>query len=101
MLQMYSIYDKKGEAFERPFFVKHVQEAMRSVEQAFHLPEGSQPWFVKYPADHALYLIGTFNPDNGGLMPTTAQGPQFTIEIHSLAPTPRFETKVHGKDGDK
>lgn len=86
MLQMYSIRDTKTGAFERPFFVRHVQEAIRSVEQAFQAREDQQPWFCKYPADFALYLIGTFDPDTGFVFPTAEKGPQHTIEIAALQP---------------
>lgn len=85
-MQFYSIYDKKSQSFERPFFVKHVAEATRSVESAFEIPKDKAPWFIKYPDDHALYLIGTFDPGTGGILPPTTLGPEFVMEVAALAP---------------
>lgn len=85
-LQVYSIFDKKGQAFERPFHCKHVAEATRAVQSGFSLPDDQKPWYVKYPADYALYLVGYFDMDTGLLSKPTGDMPQFTIEVASLAP---------------
>lgn len=86
MLQMYSIMDKKGSMYSKPFFSRHVAEATRSVQQAFLLPEDQKPWFTKYAADHALYFIGTFDEASGMYTPTSEGVPVWTIEISSLDP---------------
>jgi len=86
MLQAYSIFDKKAASFERPFWCKHVAEATRAIQMNFEAPKGQEPWFVKYPADFALYHVGNFDPTTGSLLPTAHMGPQIVIEIASLAP---------------
>lgn len=86
MLQLYSIFDKKGVMYEKPFFVKHVAEATRAVQSAFNLPKEQQPWYCAYPGDYALYLVASFSQDTGVITVPAEQMPQFTIEIASLAP---------------
>lgn len=86
MLQMYSIRDSKGASFDKPFFTKHVAEATRAVQSAFEMPENQQPWFCKYPADFALFFIGTFDPATGQIMPTSDMAPVWVIEVASLVP---------------
>lgn len=104
MLQMYSIFDKKAAVFDRPFFVQHVQEAMRAVQAAFDTPKDRAPWFVRNPEEYALYLVGSFDQAAGGVMPPESIHPQFTIELSALAPKPQanqvnmFESKVDRKE---
>lgn len=96
MLQLYSVYDKKGGIYNKPFLCKHVAEATRSVQVAFSLPVEQQPWFTKYAADHALYFIGTFDESNGMFTPPSEGVPVWVIEVASLdpaaaVPTPKKE----------
>lgn len=81
MLQMYSIYDKKALFFERPFFVKHVAEALRMVQMALREGKSQQ---ALYPADYALYLVGTFHPEGGTVISPALGEPQFTMELAAL-----------------
>lgn len=82
MIQFYSLFDKKTVAYEKPFPVAYVQEALQAVQAAL---EEKKAYFSKYPADYALYHVGTFDPQSGGMMPPASQGPQFVIEVASLA----------------
>lgn len=86
MLQQYSIFDKKGGVYSKPFSCLHVAEATRAVQSAFSIPKEEQPWFAKYPADHALYFVGTFDESNGMYLPTSEGVPVWVIEVASLAP---------------
>lgn len=83
MIQLYSLFDKKASCFSRPFFVAHVAEATRSVQIGL---ESKDVMFAKYPADFALYLMGTFDEATGFLTPPASGMPQFTIEIAALVP---------------
>lgn len=85
MIQLYSLFDKKTSAYERPFLVSYVQEAIQGVQQA--LDEG-KAFFARYPADYALYLVGHFDPTTGQMMPPSQSGPQFVIEVASLSRKP-------------
>lgn len=89
MLQMYAIMDKKSGSFERPFFVKHVAEATRSVQQAL---KQSESFLSQYPEDYSLWLVGSFDQSNGGIMPPKDLAPQWTIEVASLVPPNYFNS---------
>lgn len=86
MLQMYSIYDKKTQSFTPPQFYKHVAEATRSVQMSLETKDGQNSLLSRYPGDYALYLIGTFDPKTGGIMPPETINPQHTLEIQALLP---------------
>lgn len=86
MLQLYSLQDKKSGSFSKPFFAEHVADATRSVQAAFDMPPAQQPWFVKYPADYALYMVGTFDQHSGAIMSPQQMAPQWVIEVASLSP---------------
>lgn len=81
MFQMYSIFDKKGLIYGQPFYCRHVAEATRSVQIGI---QDGKAMFARFPADYALYLVGTFDPDSGSVTPTHQGGPQFCIEVASL-----------------
>lgn len=83
MLQLYTIFDKKASVYSAPQFYKHVAEATRAIQM--HLEEGKGT-LARFPADHALYLVGSFDESSGLLYPTAEAGPQFTIEIAELVP---------------
>lgn len=85
MLQMYSIYDKKVGTYSTPVFAKNVVDIQRSLIQA--LKEKSSLLF-QFPADYALYLVGTFDQDLGAVISPFTPGPQFTLEIASLMEVP-------------
>lgn len=97
MLQMYAIMDKKTGSFERPFFVKHVAEATRSVQQA--LKQNHDSFLSQYPEDYSLWLVGSFDPSNGGIMPPNNLAPQWTIEVASLMPPPDKERNYFNSAG--
>lgn len=84
MIQFYSFFDKKAACYTPPFQAKHVAEATRAVQQ--HMEEGKSI-IAKYPADHALYLVGAFDETTGFFdLNTQAICPSFTIECAALVP---------------
>jgi len=85
-LQVYSIFDKKGGIYEKPFFCKHVAEATRAVQSSFMAPKDQQPWFCRYPGEYDLYLVGHFSQDSGMITFPSEGVPQFVISVASLAP---------------
>lgn len=85
MFQMYSIFDKKGLIYSNPFYCRHISEATRSVQIGL---EDGKAMFARFPADFALYLVGTFDPESGSVMPTAQGGPQFALEVAALV-TPK------------
>lgn len=85
MLQMYSIYDKKVGTYGAPTFSKNVVEIQRSIINV--LREGKS-LLSQFPADYALYLVGTFDQDLGAIIHPFTPGPQFTLEIASLLEAP-------------
>lgn len=103
MFQMYSIRDSKSGAFERPFFAKHVAEATRNVQ--LFLENSKDHQVARFPEDFSLWQVGSFDPSNGGLMPTHSGAPQWVIELAVLVnqapqtPPTKFKTSVpEGKE---
>lgn len=95
MLYMYSIYDKKSQSFSQPMFYKHVAEATRSVQMTLETKEANH--LNRFPGDYALYLIGTFDPATGGIMPPETITPQHTLEVQALMPGHNQAPMVPGK----
>lgn len=90
MIQFYSLMDKKTGAYMPPFQCKHVAEATRFVQLEL---ENSKSTLLRFAADYALYLVGSFDPTSGILYPTAEAGPQFVIEVAALLPSPKMEVK--------
>lgn len=63
-LGMYSIYDKKAEAFTQPFFQATRGLAIRAFTDACNMQDNQ---FAKHPEDYTLFLIGTFDDETGVL----------------------------------
>lgn len=81
MFQMYSIFDKKGILYGNPFYCRTISEASRAVAMGL---EDGKAIFARFPADFALYLLGTFDPATGFVTPTHQGGPEFCLEIAAL-----------------
>lgn len=58
ILQMFSVFDDKGEAYLTPFFMKAKGEAVRAF---IELAKDGTSQFAKHPADFTLFHIGTFD----------------------------------------
>lgn len=65
MLKLYSIRDSKTEAFNAPFKALTHPEAIRMFQQIMENPE---TLIAKFPADYALFYVGTFDEQSGRLM---------------------------------
>jgi len=76
--QIFAVYDKKTGVYGQPFTSNHEANASRSVQQAANDVSTS---LGQYPADYALYRIGTFDDQNGALC---AVVPEHIVEVASL-----------------
>lgn len=65
-LLVMSVFDSKVGAFANPFCVRTKGEAHRSFEDA--CKDENLP-FKKHPADFALFHIGSFDDNDGSLVP--------------------------------
>lgn len=66
-----SAYDKKARAYLTPFFVTHVDVAVRTFTSAVNDP--THPGMInKHPEDFCLYHLGTFDDDTGHFNLTAA-----------------------------
>lgn len=64
--RVFSVLDAKTGVFMRPFFDQHLQQALRSWKEACNQAESP---FCKYPTDFVLYEVGSFNDEQGLLVP--------------------------------
>lgn len=64
ILNAFSIYDSKAEAYLPPFFTTTPALAMRSFQAAANTAEHD---FHKYAADYTLFQIGHFDDSNAEL----------------------------------
>lgn len=65
-LHVVAVFDKKARAYGRPFFVTHVDLAVRSVSGEVNLPLGNATSeLARHAEDFALYLFGTFDDTTG------------------------------------
>lgn len=62
ILNMYSLLDVKVGSYGTPFFMAHDQQAIRAVRE---LAEQRDNQVARYPADFALYNMGTFDDATG------------------------------------
>lgn len=61
ILQVFSIYDSKAQAFLPPFFLPKESVAIRVFSSAASDPEHA---FGAFPGDYTLFHIGSFDDDN-------------------------------------
>jgi len=64
-LMLFSTFDRKAEVFARPFCERSTTSAMRAFSAAVQHPESGA--LHEYPEDFDLYLIGTFDDDDGSI----------------------------------
>lgn len=63
-LTIFSIYDSKAKAYLQPFFSNNVETATREFTSAVN-GEGQ---FNKYAEDYSMFLLGTFDQDEGSFI---------------------------------
>jgi hypothetical protein len=68
LLYVYSIYDKKIEVYNTPFFFSDHISAARAFGR---LQLDPQSMLYAYPDDYALYQIGEFDDQTGIVSPVT------------------------------
>jgi len=66
--KIYSVYDRKVEAYGTPFVQQNEALAIRSFERAYLNPELD---FSLFPEDYSLFELGTYNEDTGQIESTS------------------------------
>lgn len=64
-LKIFSVYDSKVCAYDRPVYCERPAEAKLSINEAAKNPDST---FYKYPGDYTLFEIGTFDDSNGAIV---------------------------------
>lgn len=67
-MKVYSMYDEKAEAFNRPFIFTTHGQATRAFSDGVRDPQSN---LCKHYKDYSLYCIGTFDEETGLLEPLT------------------------------
>lgn len=65
IMEIYSIYDSKVEAYSQPFFLRSDGEAIRAITEVVNDPSTK---FFDHAADYNLFHIGTYNDEHAHLM---------------------------------
>jgi hypothetical protein len=68
-MNVYSIKDLKAAYFMQPFVSRNKGEAVRSFSSAVNDAGNSNNLMAKYPADYALFELGTFDEETGAIIP--------------------------------
>lgn len=74
-LNVYSIYDSKAQAYNKPFYFHYDGEAIRAFADTVEDPKSV---INRHPADYRLYRIGDFD-DRGGVLKGVSE-PVFVCE---------------------
>lgn len=85
MLKVVAVRDVKIGAFGRPFFVRHVNEAIRSFSDEVNRADSNNQLYL-HPEDFQLYLLGDFG-DSDGLLESKKPSPEFLIAGDSVRVT--------------
>lgn len=72
IINAYSVYDSKAEAYMQPIFYKTEGEALRAFSNACNLPEHP---FHANAEDFTLFHIGDFDDSTGLMAPFTTPKP--------------------------
>lgn len=65
-MKMYSVYDSKVQAYDKPFILRNKAEAIRAWTAAVNDP---QTMMSKYPADYILFEIAEWDDITGMVTP--------------------------------
>jgi hypothetical protein len=71
IFQIVAIHDRALDAYQQPFLVRAIGEAIRAFQDAINKPES--PMYA-HPDDYDLYMIGTYNDESAKI--TQAAEPQ-------------------------
>lgn len=69
--KIFAVFDSKVNAFNQPFFARSAGDAMRGFEDIFTQPgpDGQMHPYSRHPADFFLFEIGSFDDDDGTVIP--------------------------------
>lgn len=92
-MRMYSLHDTKAGRFTPPFLASSDEEAKRIVYMTASTGQASM--LSQFPGDFTLYMVGTWDEDNGTVVPVELEnlGNAFVIMNHF-----RKNYICHGKD---
>jgi len=62
-MKIYSVYDSKGEFFDKPFIQRNAADAVRGFEMAVNGDHDSM--IKRFPADYTLFEIGEWDDMTG------------------------------------
>lgn len=74
-----AIFDRGVASFGRPFFVPHINAAMRAFTDEVN---NSQSDLFKHPEDYDLYELGEFDDSSGKFV--LVENPKFLVSALSL-----------------
>lgn len=69
-MKVYSVYDSKGEFFDKPFIQRNAAEALRGFETAINSDHDSL--LKRFPGDYTLFEIGSWDDTKGVINMHTA-----------------------------
>lgn len=93
VLLAFSVFDRKAEAFGRPFFEKTRGLAIRSFQSAANDAESAMS---KYPNDFVLYEVGAFDDQLGGFIPGWKQAELGSALQLTASPAPELKAVEGG-----
>lgn len=85
ILSIYSVYDIKAEAYDRPFFLHNDKVAIRALADVFRDKDHQ---YAAHSEDYRLVCLGEFRDDIGAI---DAHSPRLVIELAALAATVKQE----------
>lgn len=74
-----SLFDRAIQAYGRPFFVPHVNAAVRGFTDEVNNPQSD---LFKHPADYDLFQLGDFDDSDGSF--ALLKKPEFVIAAKSV-----------------
>lgn len=77
--QVISVFDKGAAVYGPPFFVRHIAEARRSVQQALR---DKNTMLAQYPEQFVVFRLGTFDDAKGVFEQSQAE---ILCEVSELA----------------
>ena len=81
MVNVYTLWDKKGKFYSTPFFARNDDAASRDFS---NVVMNEQNPMHRHPGDYVLYRIGSFHPDDTTDTLTAEQKPTLIIDGSDL-----------------
>lgn len=83
IFHVYSLRDLKSEVFNKPFYSRTLQEAIRDLTREVQR-DAPDNLLHSHPSDFQLFDLGTYDDQNGELTPPL--NPVFVLGLNSLVP---------------